>query len=54
MNIWIVIIAIAVISVALSLISLKNLNNKAHFNDVKRKLERGRVLYQDTSSSSKK
>ena len=51
MSIWVVIIIIAVISIALSLISLKNLSNKSHIQDAKKKLDKGRVLYQDTSSS---
>ena len=53
MNIWIVAIVILVISLVLSFISLKSLNNKSHIKEAKKKLEKGRVLYQDTSSSSK-
>lgn len=54
MNIWVIVIVIAIISIILSLVSLKNLNNKSHIQDAKKKLDKGRVLYQDTSSSSNK
>ena len=45
MNIWVVTIIIAIISVALSLVSLKNLNNKSHLQSVKKKLSKGRVIF---------
>lgn len=46
------IIAIAIVSVILSFISLKHLNDKSHVNHTKKRLEKGRVIFQDTSSSS--
>lgn len=45
MNIWFVIIIIAIISVILSFVSLKNLNNKSHLGEVKKKLSKGRVIF---------
>ena len=45
MNIWAVIIVIAIASIVLSLVSLKNLNNKSHLNSVKKKLSKGRVIF---------
>ncbi len=53
MSIWFVVVVIAIISFILSLISLRNLKNKAHLDEVKKKLDKGRVIFQDTSSSSK-
>lgn len=53
MNIWLVIILIVIISVILSLISLKDLNNKSHLSQTKKKLLKGRVIFQDSSSGSK-
>ena len=50
MNIWLVIIIIAVISIILSVISLKDLENKSHLGQVKKKLLKGRVVFQDSSS----
>lgn len=50
MNIWLVIIVIAIISIILSVISLKDLGNKSHVNQVKKKLFKGRVVFQDSSS----
>ena len=54
MNIWVVVVIIAAVSVTLSLISLKNLNNKSHLGEVHKKLFKGRVIFQDSSSVSKK
>lgn len=48
------VIVIAIISVILSLVSLRNLTNKSHLREVKRKLSKGRVVFQDSSSVSKK
>jgi len=45
MNIWVVVIIIAVVSVILSLTGLKNLNNKSHLREVKKKLLKGRVIF---------
>lgn len=50
MNIWLVIIVIAIISIALSVIALINLENKSHLKQVKKKLFKGRVVFQDSSS----
>lgn len=50
MNIWLVIIVIGVISVILAFTSLRDLQNKSHVNLVKKKLLKGRVIFQDSSS----
>jgi len=53
MNIWLVVIAIGLISILLSLISFKNLNDKSVLRQAKKKLLRGRVVFQDSSVSNK-
>ncbi len=50
MNIWLVVIVIAIISIILSAIALIDLGNKAHERQVKKKLFKGRVVFQDSSS----
>jgi hypothetical protein len=50
MNIWTVIIVIAVISIALSIVALKKLEDKSHLKHVEKKLFKGRVVFQDHSS----
>jgi len=50
MNIWFVIIVIMIISITLSVISLINLENKSHLSQVKKKLFKGRIVFQDSSS----
>jgi hypothetical protein len=50
MNIWWVIVVIAVISIVLAVISLKSLENKSHIDHAKKKLFKGRVVFQDSSS----
>ncbi len=54
MNIWLVLIVIAILSVIFSLISLKNLDSKSQLKEVRKKLFKGRVVFQDSSSESKK
>ena len=51
MNIWLVIIVIAIISVIFSVIALADLENKSHIGQVKKKLSKGRVVFQDSSSN---
>jgi len=50
MNIWLVVIVIAVISIALSVIALVDLENKSHISHTKKKLLKKRVVFQDSSS----
>lgn len=50
MNIWLVIIAIAVISVILAAVSLEGLEDRSHIGRMKKKLFKGRVIFQDSSS----
>ena len=50
MDIWLVVIAIAIISIILSVIALKDLENKIHVDQVKKKLFKGRVIFHDSSS----
>ncbi len=50
MNIWLVMIVIAVISIILSVIALKDLEDKSHVSQAKRKLFEKRVVFQDSSS----
>ena len=50
MNIWLVVVVIAIISIALSIIALINLENKSHVAQVKKKLFKGRVVFHDSSS----
>jgi hypothetical protein len=50
MNIWLVIIVIAIISVIFSVVALISLENKSHLEKVKKKLSQGRVVFQDSSS----
>jgi hypothetical protein len=45
MNIWIVMLVIAIISIALSVIALRDLENKSHISQVKKKLSKGRVVF---------
>lgn len=54
MNIWIVIAVILIISIGLSIASLISLNNKSHIKEAKEDLSKGRVIFQDNSSSSSK
>jgi len=50
MNIWLVVIIIAIISIILSAIALRDLENKSHVSHAKKKLFKGRVVFQDSSS----
>ena len=50
MFIWII-IAIAIISILLSFLSLRNLNAKSEVKNVKKELSKNRIVYQDSSSS---
>ena len=50
MNIWLVAVVIAIISIALSVVALIDLENKSHVGQVKKKLFKGRVIFQDSSS----
>ena len=50
MNIWLVVIVIIAISIILSIIALIDLENKSHVGQVKKKLFKGRVVFQDSSS----
>jgi hypothetical protein len=50
MNIWLVIIIIAVVSIILSIIALKDIENKSNIGQAKKKLFKGRVIFQDSSS----
>jgi hypothetical protein len=50
MNIWVVAIIIAVISIIMAFISLRSLENKSHIADAKKKLLKGRIVFQDSSS----
>lgn len=45
MNIWLVVVVITVMSVILSVISLRDLENKSHLGQVKKKLSKGRVVF---------
>lgn len=45
MNIWLVIIILAVIAVVLSVIALVDLENKSHIDKTKKKLSKGRVVF---------
>jgi hypothetical protein len=45
MNIWAIIIVIAIISIILSVIALIDLENKSHADGVKKKLFKGRVVF---------
>lgn len=47
------IIVIAVISVLLSVISLKKMGNKSDIDKVKKELARGKVIFKEDYSSSK-
>jgi len=49
-----VLIIIALLSIALSIFSLKNLSTKKEVVDVKNKLKKGRVVFQSSGSSSGK
>ncbi|KKR17134.1 MAG: hypothetical protein UT87_C0015G0016 [Candidatus Levybacteria bacterium GW2011_GWC1_40_19] len=51
MIIWII-VGIAVVSIVLSLRSLKNENGKKEITSTKKELEKGKVLYKSHSSSS--
>jgi hypothetical protein len=50
MNIWMVILVIAVISIILAVVALRDLENKSHIGQVKKKLSKGRVVFHDSSS----
>jgi len=45
MNIWLVVILIAIISITLSVIALSDLENKFHIEQAKKKLFKGRVVF---------
>lgn len=45
MNIWLVIIVIAVISIILAVIALKDQVNKSHLDQAKKKLFKKRVVF---------
>lgn len=51
MFIWIVIIIIALISVGLSLLSLKHIKDKKYLNNAKKEFSMNRTLFQDPSDS---
>lgn len=50
MNIWLIVVIISVLSVILAVVSLRDLENKSHESLVKKKLFKGRVVFQDSSS----
>jgi hypothetical protein len=50
MNIWLVVLVIAIISIVLSIIALIDVENKSHVGHTKKKLFKGRVIFQDSSS----
>ena len=52
MNIWIVVLIILIISIILAAGSLRDLENKSHEKLVKKKLFKGRVIFQDSSSKN--
>lgn len=54
MFIFIVIIVIALVSVFLSFLSIIRLKDKSEVKNVKKELSKNRIVYQDTSSSSRK
>ncbi|MDP2585456.1 MAG: hypothetical protein Q8P29_01090 [Candidatus Levybacteria bacterium] len=45
MNIWLVIIIIAIVSVVLSIVALVDLENKSHISKTQKKLFKGRVIF---------
>lgn len=49
--IFVIVIAIALISFLLALNSLRSLGNRRELEEAKKALEKGRVIYQDSSSS---
>lgn len=49
MNIWLVVVVIIILSIALSVRALIDLENKSHLKHVKKKLAKGRVVFQDSS-----
>lgn len=51
MLIWFIIIAIALISILLSFLSLSGVNDKSEVKNVKKELSKNRIVYQDASSS---
>ncbi len=53
MNIWHVIILIGFVSVILSVISLKSLSDESAIRQAKKKLSKGRIVFQDPSASNK-
>lgn len=54
MNVFILsVIVIAVISVLLSVISLKRMGSKSDIDKVKKELQRGKVIFKEDYSSSK-
>ena len=46
-----IVVALAFISFLLALNSLRSLNNKREIEEAKKALSKGRVIYQDSSSS---
>ena len=50
MNIWLVMLVIAIISIVLAVIALVDLESKSHIGHAKKKLFKGRVIFQDSSS----
>jgi hypothetical protein len=41
---------IMIISIVLAVVALRDLENKSHIGQVKKKLSKGRVVFQDSSS----